>query len=221
MIPKYGDVSLVAVRDDVGVTGSFSMNSREAKNKLNWDDSARALTQYKGNALGLQFLVGGRTLRTHERGVFGDIYNGSEIGEPSGANSQDFFPDEPRQSQYLELRSKRAGNSDSWSENRHQAVFHGGGSVSASMYYKADGDGVYSYFRLALLANSLGFLSGEQQIILDERPAVGNWRKYTSRRVDIPASLPYLTLILYSITSSQAPANSSRTQQYTSLKLQE
>jgi hypothetical protein len=219
MIPKNGNVSLLAVRDDVGKAGSFSMSSREAKNKLNWDDSNRSLTQYRGNALGLQFRSGGPTLNTYQPYSFGNSYFGSQIGEPLGANSQTQFPSEPRQLDYLQLQSKRSGNSDSWSENRHQAVVHGGALVTVSMYYKAEGS-TFSYCRLALLANSTGFLQGSQQIIIDTRPTTGSWRKYTSRQVSIPASHPYVSLILYSISTAQENNYNFRTQQYTSLKLQ-
>ena len=217
MIPLTGNVSLVAVRNDVGKAGSFAMSSRAAKDKLCWDDSPRALTQYRGNAMGLQFESGGATLNTYEKSSLGSYY-GSQIGEPSGANSQNQFPDEPRQSQYLELRSKRQGNSDTWSENRHHAIVTYGAEIQVSMYFKAEGT-QFSYMRLAIIANSTGFLSGAQTLLEDKRPTTMGWRKHTSRRLVVPANKPYISVILYSISTAQENDYNFRVQQYTSLKL--
>ena len=214
-IPKTGDVSLVAVRDDVGVTGPFSMSSREAIEKLNWDSSDRSLTQYRANVLGNQYMAGEATLSTYQKSSFRTGYAGSELGEPSGGNSLNVWPDEPRHTHYYQLTSTPARDGDSWSENRHHGVLFGGGSVRVEAYTKQQGDGRVLWEKISLVASSDGFLQGAQDVLLDYRVTPLNWHLYRSfSPITVPASRPYLSLIFYALAKDGSWGTSSRTHYY-------
>lgn len=203
-IPKTGDVSLLAVRDDVGVTGPFSMNSREAIDKLNWDSSKRSLTQYRGNVLGNQYLAGEATLSTYQKATRRTSYRGSEIGEPSDADSQKTWPDEPRHTQYYRLESRPVSTGDCWSENRHHGVLVGGGDVIVEAYVKAQGDGTFHQMKISLVASMDGFLEGPQTVVLDFYMINGAYKRYRSNVMTVPSSHPYLSMIVYGIAKAGA-----------------
>jgi hypothetical protein len=214
-IPKTGNVSLVAVRDDVGATGSFSMNSREAIDKLNWDSSDRSLTQYRANVLGNQYMAGEETLSTYKKATFRTSYNGREVGEPSPANSLNVWPDEPRHTHYYELESKPVNSGDCWSENRHQGVLFGGGNVRVEAYTRQTGDGRFLFEKISLVASSSGFLQGTQDILLDYRVSPLNWNLYRSAVLTVPSSKPYLSLIFYALALDGGASTGSRWHNYT------
>jgi hypothetical protein len=214
-IPKTGNVSLVAVRDDVGATGSFSMNRREAIDKLNWDSSDRSLTQYRGNVLGNQYMAGGATLSTYQKSSFRTSYAGSEIGEPSPANSLNVWPEEPRHTHYYSITSNPANSGDCWSENRHHGVLFGGGNVKVEFYTRQQGDGRFLWEKISLVACSDGFLQGNQNILLDFRITRLNWNLYKSGVLTVPSSKPYLSLIVYALALDGGQGYPGRTHYYT------
>ena len=70
MIPLTGNVSLLAVRDDLDLTGNFSLRTSVAgKNKATWDSTTNlSLIGYRGNVLGEQYdkQTKGATRTRHE-----------------------------------------------------------------------------------------------------------------------------------------------------------
>lgn len=220
-IPRVGDVSLLAVRDDVGKTGSFSMNSREATDKLNWDSSARSLTQYRGNVLGCQYLLGTKTLSTYQKGTYNTSYKGSEIAEPVSANSQDVWPDEPRHTQYFQLEGTSGSSSsgDRWSENRHFGILPGGGKVDWQVYLKGEGSGNWSFAKVALVGNRDGFLTGPQTVISEVEESTGTWRTKQGFNLNVSDKREYLTLIVYCVNRAGGSTSINRVQQYAGIRL--
>ena len=223
-IPKTGNVSLVAVRNDLGLSGSFSMNSRAAKQKLNWDDSSRSLTQYRANCLGMQLQSGGMTLSTYSVATSNAAYGGSIVGEPSGANSQTKYPDLPRQTEYMVLESRRNGNADSWSENRHQAIVAPSGGASSTnilieLFGKTKTGNQYQYCQIAVIESSSGFLSGTQNTLLTRKVDLMNWGKFTNFSLYVSKDRPYVSVIIYSISKSGAQTGVVMTNYYTALSV--
>ena len=220
-IPKTGDVSLIAVRDDVGETGTFSMNSRAARDKLNWDSSERALTQYRGNILGCQTeleLSNKDTLYTYQNGSFGTSYKGSEIGEPADADSQNVWPNEPRHTQYFQLEGSSISSSDTWSEHRHIGYFPGGGKLKWEVYAKGTGTGNWGFIQFTVVGNRDGFLSGPQVLLDTKTDASGAWRKTLGFNLNVNENRSYITIIIYCINKAGGPSGDRLIQQYTGVR---
>ena len=221
MIPLSGDTSLIAVRDDLDLTGSFTMNSRAGKDKIRWDDSEKNLKKYAGNVLGLQYQISNSANRnTTQREVYiAGSANATVANCDYSGSTKEWFPDLPEGTKMITLYSQKVGVGDSGSESRSHGIITRSGAYRCSYWSKANG-GVSSgnYMQFSIVASSAGFLQGSSQVIFETVPT-NFWRK-SETVVQLSTARPYISCIFYALSKSYA-TNQGETQRYGMLSLEE
>jgi hypothetical protein len=201
-----GDVSLLAVRNDLDLAGDFSLRTNAAgKNKATWDDTTDLrLSEYRKNVLGQQEIKSNSNTRANWRGV-GGTGSSSVIDVTNTPDSQIRFPNKPSATKMIYGRNIGSEfASDTFSEMRHFGR-HAGGNHKLSVHVqRLNNNSGLHYSKISVVCNSANYLSGAQTIAHDDRWGYGtSWLGY-EKTINLPADKPYVTVIIYTIS----PANS-------------
>ena len=230
MIPLTGNVNLLAVRDDLDLTGNFSLRTNvPGKNKATWDSTTDlSLNGYRGNVLGQQYDIdrGGVRVRhkvekewTNHNGSVGKVE--VQNMDPS-VDSRVEFPDNPRATQCFYLYVKRDTYTDDLtSEARHFGYITESGDYKVQCYVnKKNGTGgAEPYSKIAVIQNKSGYLSGALTRPLDHKWGGGDrWQKYENT-VTLDVAKPYVTVIVYIVTSGRGTPLRDGYTYYTALQL--
>lgn len=217
-----GNVSLLAVRDDLDQTGNFSLrNNSRGRNKATWDKTTDlSLLEYRNNVLGMQEIQSSSA----SRGVFQQALFLSGIGRATVVNavsdSRLSFPDKPSAEKMIFGENQGLTiASDNGTEMRHFGKHTGGQHrLRVHVCRKNNNSGLH-YSKIAVVCNDSFWMSGAETIALDDKWGYGSsWIKY-EKTVNLPAGRPFVTVIIYCIS----PANSNLfvkcEVQYTALQL--
>jgi hypothetical protein len=226
-----GNVSLLAVRDDLDLTGNFSLRTNAAgKHKATWDDTTDLrLTEYRSNVLGQQYdkktQTDERSRNQFEQGNFN--HNGSigvaEVRDiDPAADSTTVFPDKPRATKNLYLRCNKAQYIDDVAtEGRHFGFITEGGSYKVQCFVNKviAGTGAEPYSKISIVQYRTGYMSGLATVKLDDAWGRGDrWVKY-EKTVTLDADKPYVAVIVYAISRGQSTSLRNAECYYTAIQL--
>lgn len=222
MIPKTGNVSLVAVRDDLDLTGNFSLRaSREAKDKLTWDTTTDiSLLSFRGNVLGEQYKNGGSQRSSFQEALYNGG-QGSATIETKSTSSQSSFPDKPSTTQVIYIKSVPSIYAeDKGREVRHSGFITEGGSYRLRCHVaRMNSSRAMQYSKIAVVQHSAGWFSGASNVAHDDSWGYGaNYIKY-EKTINLQAGKPYVSVIVYAICPANSDAYSFGECYYTALQL--
>jgi hypothetical protein len=220
-----GNVSLLAVRDDLDLTGNFSLrNDSRGRNKATWDATTDlSLLEYRNNVMGMQEIQRGQ-FDNKNRGIFQQAFFLSGIGTAEVVNavsdSQLSFPDKPRATKMIKGRNQGLPTAaDNGTEMRHFGQHAGGQHRLRAHVCRKNNNSTLHYSKIAVVCNSAGYLSGAESKVLNDEWGYGStWIKY-EKTVNLPADKPFVTVIVYCISPANSDIFSQCEVEYTALQL--
>jgi len=215
-------VSLVAVRDDLDLTGNFSLRTdRAAKDKLTWDDTTDiSLLSFRGNVLGEQYKNGG----PRRSGFVTATLNGgqgSESIETKDTNSKSSFPEKPSTTKVIHIQSLPSNLAqDKGREVRHSGLITTGGSYRLRCHVaRMNNNSMLQYSKIAVVQHKDGWFSGASSLKHNDEWGHGTTYIKYEKTITLDAAYPYVSVIVYAICPANSDLFSKAECYYTALQL--
>ena len=206
-----GSVSMVAVRDDLDLTGSNSFfNERAFRDKAcNWDGPI-TLLEFRNNVLGQQNEQGGANRHQFWPSAFNSGFTGGVAD----------WPDDTSKKCIRLIQTRPSSAQDAWSEARCQGIITESGQYQLTGKTNCRGNtssGLYG--KLAVISASAGYMAGATTTHVNREPVAAGSRDYTSPVFTLSTAQPYISVIFYAVAKGYAQYGASEEHFFQGMKL--